>query len=201
MNAARNKLKNKTGASLGEMMVTVLILVLASGILVTGITLAANNFEKTFANSQAQVLESTLRAAIENELRYTTHIWVDKSFEDDADDGTKNVGFAGFFSKNFADDYDKMSEFNVIDVDGNPQNHGMIAVGNKPVVSEKSYSHGLKACFSVDNVVLTKEGSNVKVSKLTCSLEIVNSKGKTLAESTFAVMPINNVRVDVYSGS
>ena len=72
----KSKLHSKNGMTIGELLVAVLILLLATGLLVGGVSFAARNFEKSFSKSQANVLQSTLKEAINGELRYTTTIYV-----------------------------------------------------------------------------------------------------------------------------
>ena len=72
------KLNSKKGSSLGEMMVCVLILLLASTVITEGIAIACRHFEQSFMSSQAQIICSTLTSAVENELRYTEEVEIKK---------------------------------------------------------------------------------------------------------------------------
>ena len=62
------KLKSRSGFTLGEALVTVLILLLVSTIVATGIPVAKNAYEKVVLASNSEVLLSTTVSALRNEL-------------------------------------------------------------------------------------------------------------------------------------
>ena len=65
---AKRKLKGRAGFSLAETMLAVLILLLVSGIVATGIPAARNAYEKVIVAANAQVLLSTTATALRDEL-------------------------------------------------------------------------------------------------------------------------------------
>ena len=65
---ARQKLKRKAGFTLAETLMTVLILLMVSTIVATGIPAARNAYEKVVLSANAQLLMSTTTAALRDEL-------------------------------------------------------------------------------------------------------------------------------------
>ena len=63
-----NKLKRKSGFTLAETLLAVLILLLVSGIVATGIPVARNVYQKVVIGANAQALLSTTVAALRDEL-------------------------------------------------------------------------------------------------------------------------------------
>ena len=65
--------------SLVELLCALLILMLVSTGLVTGVQLGVNQYAKSMRSSESKILYSTLSSIISNELRYSTDITVDAS--------------------------------------------------------------------------------------------------------------------------
>lgn len=65
---ARKKLNNRSGFTLAETLLAVLILLLVSGIVATGVPAAKNAYLKVVVGSNAQALLSTTAAALRDEL-------------------------------------------------------------------------------------------------------------------------------------
>lgn len=63
-----HKLKSRAGFTLAETLLAVLILLLVSGIVATGVPVAKNVYEKTVVAANAQVLLSTTITALKDEL-------------------------------------------------------------------------------------------------------------------------------------
>jgi len=76
MKQARRKLKSSAGFSLGEMLVTVLILMLASVIMATGMPAAQNAYEKVVIGANAKALLSTTVSALRDELATAQNVTV-----------------------------------------------------------------------------------------------------------------------------
>ena len=190
---AKSKLKNRHGASLGEMLVCVLILLLASGLLVSGVSLAAKQFERVFSKSQAQVIKSTLSSAISEELRYTSHVWIEK-------DGDSNR-FDGYFSKKYGGDKDNESRFSLADDEGSTLDskaYGYICVAGHGIVPNKVYSHGYRANVQISPVVSKSEEGEFSIDYFTVSLSIKRNQDEASKETTtFMVIPVNEPKVDV----
>ena len=66
------KLRNQNGLTLTEMLCTVIIVLLFSGLVAVGANAAVRSFRVSMADSQAQELCSTLTTAISDKLRYCT---------------------------------------------------------------------------------------------------------------------------------
>lgn len=95
---ARQKMGNQKGFTLAETLLAVLILLLVSVIVATGIPAARNAYEKVIVASNAQVLLSTAATALRDELGTAWNIKID----DDADktlNGTLG-SFVIYFSAN-----------------------------------------------------------------------------------------------------
>lgn len=75
--ALKNKISNRRGMSLGEVMVAILLLTLATMTLVSTVSLAIRQYNNSVRSSEAQSLASTLRTVMENELTYTTEVHAD----------------------------------------------------------------------------------------------------------------------------
>lgn len=81
MNTLKEKLKTKVlrseaGLTLTEMLVTVLIMVLASSLMVTGISTALDTYRKTVNTSNAQMALSTTLSVLKSELGVSTDVRV-----------------------------------------------------------------------------------------------------------------------------
>ena len=190
---AKDKLINRHGTSLGEMLVCVLIMLLASGLLVSGVSLASNLFERTFSKSQAQVIKSTLSAAVSEELRYTTHVWVEKT-------GSK-YSFDGYFSNRYGGDEDGESRFTIADDKGrtiSSDSYGYICAAGNNMVSSKVYSHGYRANITIVPTVSGTGTGVLKIDYFTVTISIQkNGDSSTRESTTFMVIPINEPQVDV----
>lgn len=157
----------------------ILILLLASGLLVGGISFASRHFEESLTNSQANILQSTLNEAINGELRYTTTIYVDDS---------ENENFCGYFSPNFGKIVVDSGEVFYSDTDGQ-----VTADGNK-LISGKAYSHGITADVNVA-LVKTTTGTKKYANYFSVTVTVKNKKGKTISTESFSVIPISTIEL------
>ena len=73
----RKKLKSKRGFTLGETLLAVLILLMVSTIVASGIPSAKNAYEKVVLASNAEVLLSTTISSLRNELSTAKNIVID----------------------------------------------------------------------------------------------------------------------------
>ena len=67
-----NKLRDQKGLTMVELLVTVVIVLLFSGLVAVGADAGVRSFRTSMADSQAQELCSTLTTAISDKLRYCT---------------------------------------------------------------------------------------------------------------------------------
>jgi prepilin-type N-terminal cleavage/methylation domain-containing protein len=75
-NIFKNKIKGKSGFTLAEVLIAMLILLMVSAIVAAGIPSAKNAYEKMVLSSNAEVLLSTTVSALRNELGPATDISV-----------------------------------------------------------------------------------------------------------------------------
>ena len=185
-NLIRNKLSDKRGFSLGELLAATVILLLASQVMTQGMAFATRMYKESLTRSHAKQLCSTLTNVIEKELRYTTSV---------------NKGSDGTVLKYFSPTYGKTeSAFAAIDenenkIDGTAG--GEIAVqltaedGSRywqKLISSASYSSfDLKA--TIQSVKL--EGTTFHV-----ILEITDKDGKKIVTNKFDVIAVNDIKLD-----
>lgn len=89
----KRKLCSPRGATLTEMLCVVVVLLLMTGLLATGAAFTVRAYRSSMADSQAQLLSSTLRTAITDKLRYCGSVEGDKIFLQD-------IGAASTFGLN-----------------------------------------------------------------------------------------------------
>lgn len=196
-----NKIHSKKGASLAEMLICVLILLLASGTLVTGISLASNNFEKSFSNSQAQSIASTLMAAVQGELRYTKTIEFTKGagYVNPSDDTAGGGPVLDF--KYSSPEFDIMGYFSNDD-------SGRVVIANVDTTAEiqgfellakGTYSHKLKATVTVNSVKDKLVGGKTEVTCMNVTVNITREGSSDIVEtSNFDVVPIGHPKATVH---
>lgn len=176
------KKNNKKGFTLGEMLVTVLILLLATSGMVTTIALASGQFNSSVRESEAQILCSTLKTIISDELCYTTEIHTDSS---------GNV--TSYQSQNYVQE----KALGTLTTDGRGSNgYGLIAVGSAEnaddiavILGKGSYTRGMLAkvtSFSYDS------------SKFLFTVTISIAYGDTeITTETFQVRNVNKIVANV----
>lgn len=76
INKIKYKLRSTSGMSLGEILVVILILLLATGTVTSTMMLANKHYKSSLRNSEANVLYSTLSDIITNELSYASEVYV-----------------------------------------------------------------------------------------------------------------------------
>ena len=179
------KFSSSKGFSLGELLAATLILLLASQVMAQGVAFAARMYNESLTRSHSKQLCSSLTAAIETELRYTTSIEYD----------TSTGKLKNYFSREYGQ---TGSSFLSIDQDNKVADTGELAVktnsGTKSayqrLLSSSTYSsYDLQA-----KVVSTTYDKDEN--QFTVNLEIYNNKDEKLLESTFDVIPINNLKIN-----
>ncbi|MGN0169639.1 MAG: prepilin-type N-terminal cleavage/methylation domain-containing protein [Lachnospiraceae bacterium] len=140
------KIRSNSGMSLLEMLCAVMILLLVSGGMTTAVSLAARQYQISMRGSEAQVLCSTLKTVIANELAYTTDIRVDTLNES----GEGNVKM--FQSQNYVI---KGNLSTLMTDESGINGYGQILLGNSAdtgesmnILGKASYSNGLLAKIS-----------------------------------------------------
>ncbi len=176
------KLKNSKGFTVGEVLVCVLILLLASGLLVGGVVLASNHFERSFRNSHAQVLSSTLMAAIEGELRYTSEVTVSGTGEE--------CTLSSYVRPNSSDDVSFTQTDGRIQLLGTAEGSAALEL-----VAPGTYSHGLRAEITSVSVSCKDVGGRNEAVKMGVTMEITKANGEQVEEVFFDVIPIAHPRL------
>ena len=178
----KERLKSKRGLTLGETMLAMLILILLSGAMATGIMFASDHFSKSMIRSESKVLYSTLENVIKNELANTKTVELGAARADGSRELTR------FFSQNYAA-HDALSSFMVF-----PEGraYGELALGSElevnKLLSSSAYTYGLGA--SVDVSYFTSP-EHFRV-----NLTIYNKDGISLISEPFDVVPLNKVQTD-----
>ena len=115
------------GFTLVEMLCTIVIILLISALVVTGVQLGVRSYHRSVSDSEAQVLCSTLTTAISDELRYagTVHL-------------TGGTRFS-FFSQRYGDD----AAFTV-------NSDGQVLLSGNKLIPSKAYAYGARARLAIE---------------------------------------------------
>ena len=197
--ALRRKLNSRGGFTLTELLTTTMILLLVTSVLVTGVALAAGQYQKSMVLSGSKVLASTLTSVIQSELASTGT----------AVPGAKISGsehaLDGFFSMTYANTRD-LSRFYAVEVGeagisvsedgygelmlGTIKNGKMI--GNLLISSSAYSSCDLKAKAEV-TCKLSADGTEITLFHVV--LHILSPSGEEMTNA-FDVLPLNHVSAD-----
>ena len=155
------KLRNQNGLTLTEMLCTVIIVLLFSGLVAVGANAAVRSFRISMADSQAQELCSTLTTAVSDKLRYCT---VEA-------DNTVFIQGVGYVYRSA----DKIFTVN---------DRGQVYLGENKFLGAYAYPEGLKVKdFSVEY--------NGTERVFTVKFQIEDRRETKLAEADFQVKQIN----------
>lgn len=129
---------NSRGFTLGELLVTILILLLVTGGMVTTVSLAAGQFSTSVRESEAQILGSTLKNIISDELCFTSEVHIDGdgnviSYQSQSYVQEQGLGY--FTTSNGDDEYGWLCVGNASDPDYAPT----------LILGKGSYTRGLTA--------------------------------------------------------
>ena len=165
------KLRDQSGFSLVESLCAVIVLLLVSAVIMTGSRLAADTFSRSVSVSEAQVLCSTLKTVIADELRSTGTVFVDES------------GYLeGIFSTHYGISAGNMSSFGAVSHDGSPAAVGELTLGGEKLLSSSAYTYGARASVSVSYA----EEENC----FTATLTVYDGEGREIKTTEFDVMPV-----------
>lgn len=164
---AKQKFRSQKGFTLVEMLCTIIVLLLVSALMVTGIRLAAKTLRKSVMDSESYMLCTTLRTLVSDELRYCGTI--DTT---DADTGVK------FFSQNYGENcyFSVNDDGHVVLVDSDGES-------NK-ILTSNSYPYGMMATVAINKYDSTTRIFNVTVT-------VTDSDGGELSSSTFDAKQLN----------
>ena len=174
---ATNKLIDRKGMTLTELLAGIIVMLLVAGIMVIGVKLGSDAYVKSVSMSEAQQLCSTLTSLVNDELRYCSEVYVKDSkvgiFSENFGKGTNDTGLI----------YAQDDKEQVVLKD---------EVGNRSykILSSRSYPYNLKA-----TVDLTYDQSTGDNGTFNAKVEVYRTEGKVLATTTFQVQPLNHVVV------
>ena len=174
---ATNKLIDRKGMTLTELLAGIIVMLLVAGIMVIGVKLGSDAYVKSVSMSEAQQLCSTLTSLVNDELRYCGTIYLEDN---------NNVSF---FSNNFGGSKNAGLSFDQND-------KGQVVLkgeeGSRPhkILSRNSYPYNLKG--RVDLTYDRNAGDN---GTFNATVEVYRTEGKVLATTTFQVQPLNHVSV------
>ena len=158
------KLRSRSGMTLTKLLCAVVIVILISGLLSVGIRFSVRSYRQSMAASQAQVLSSTLTAAISDKLRYCGSVSPD--------------GDQIFIRDMGSVEGDEKGEVFRISEDGE------LMLGNSKLLGSRVYPEGLRVdSFQMSYVSTTGIFS--------VSFTIVDSGGTELATENFEVKRVN----------
>lgn len=158
------KLRNQKGLTMVEMLATVVIVLLFSGLLAVGADAGVRSFRTSMADSQAQELCSTLTTALSDKLRYCT-----------VDTARQKIFFQDLGYVEYTGD-NPMSVFAV-------NRDGQLELNKKRFLGKAAYPEGLK----IGDGFSIKFKDNI----FTVSFQIINREGTAMASADFQVKRIN----------
>ena len=122
------KLRQTAGFTLTELLCTIVVLVLVSACVALGVSMGQRVYAKSVSYSEAQVLCSTLKTTMSDELRYS---------------GTMQVedGVVGFFSQKYGGE-DAYAGFTT-------DEKGQVLLGGHKLLPSKAYPYGIRAAVEV----------------------------------------------------
>lgn len=155
--------KNSAGFTLIEILCSVLVVVLLTGMIVTGITFGAKNYGKNLSISEARTLYCTLATVVTDELRYSTGV---------------TAGAGGTVSGMFSQSFGRIDS-GVFESDSS----GRVYLGENRLLSNSAYTRGAKASVTVIYDPETRI--------FTADIVISSSKGDEIYGHDFQVRQIN----------
>lgn len=157
-----NKLRDQKGLTMVELLVTVVIVLLFSGLVAVGADAGVRSFRTSMADAQAQELCSTLTTALSDKLRYCT-----------VENDTNRIFFQDV-------GYVDGTIDSVFSVNGD----GQLELGGKRFLGKAAYPQGLK--IKKDDFSISFAGNT-----FTVKFQIINREGTTMASADFQVKRIN----------
>lgn len=162
MRSIRKKLRSRRGITLVEMIAATGVLALLGLMLHTGLFMAQNSYGKMMAESESQILLSTLTDLLCNELRYARDVVT-------TNDGT----LSRYTSANFGSN-------TTLSVDKN----GELMAKNRRVLSSGAYGNGAY-CVDTWNITYDEDGRVFQVYLM------VTGPHSTSNETSFSVRCLN----------
>ena len=174
---ATNKLIDRKGMTLTELLAGIIVMLLVAGIMVIGVKLGSDAYVKSVSMSEAQQLCSTLTSLVNDELRYCSEVYVKDSK-------------VGIFSENFGKGTNDTGLIYAQDDKGQVVLEDEVGNLSYKILSSRSYPYNLKA-----TVDLTYDKTNTAFENgvFNATIKVYRTEGKVLATTTFQVQPLNYV--------
>ena len=160
-----NKLRDQKGLTMVELLVTVVIVLLFSGLVAVGADAGVRSFRTSMADAQAQELCSTLTTALSDKLRYCT-----------VENDPNRIFFQDV-------GYVDGTIDSVFSVNGD----GQLELNKKRFLGKAAYPQGLKIKNDFSNDFSISFADNT----FTVSFQIINREGIAMASADFQVKRIN----------
>lgn len=157
--------KRCAGFTLVEMLCAIVVLILVSMLMAVGVRLGVESYVTSVSASEAQVLCSTLRTTVSDELRYSGTVVSDSS-------GIR------FFSRTHGNEAGDSKE-----VGFSQDENGRVTLGGTKLLPNKAYPYGLQA-----TVELTAYDESNGIFHVAVE---VTRNGHVLSEATFEVQRLN----------
>lgn len=122
------------GFTLVEMLCTIVIILLISALVVTGVQLGVRSYHRSISDSEAQVLCSTLTTAISDELRYAGTVHLTGGTRT-----TYDMTQFSFFSQRYGDN----AAFTV-------NSDGQVLLSGNKLIPSKAYAYGARARLAIE---------------------------------------------------
>lgn len=164
------KLRSQSGMTLTEMLCALVVLMLISSLLAVGVRFAVQTYRTSMADSQAQMLCSTVTTAIADKLRYCSGVT-----SEDGKVFIKDIGSV---------ESDEQGSFFQVDETG--QIVMQSGSETKQLLGAKSYPRGLK-------IRELKVAFSDTDRRFAVSFDVTDTAGTVLASSCFDVRCINDV--------
>lgn len=177
------KLRSRSGMTLTEMLCALVVLMLISALLAVGVRFGVQTYRTSMADSQAQVLCSTVTAAIEDKLRYCGAVSTEEN-------GKLFIQGIGSVSGNDDGGFFSVNDDGQIVLDVRDE------TGEKKLLGAKSYPRGLKIAGNDDFKITFDQASGIFHVKF----KVTDTAGTTLASSEFDVKRINEVSAESSGG-
>ncbi len=165
-----DRLRNKQGMSIVELLSAIIVMLLVTVVLVTGVKLGVKAYTKSVSMSEAQVLCSTLTTIVSDDLRYAGTVYPNNKAAD-------GVDVLKLFVQGKGEGYYTQND------DGQVVFH-RDTEGDAKLLGKGSYPYGLKA-----NVTVTVENDT-----FTAVVEVTSKTDNVLSQNTFEVKPINGMK-------
>ena len=155
----------KSGFTLVEMLCTIVVLLLVTGLMTVGVRLAVKAYDKEVSHAESKELCATIRTLVNDELRYCNNVEV-------TEDSSGNTVIS-FFSQNYGEN----AEYTV-------DEEGQVLLGGNKILSAKSYSYNMRA-----RVDISAYDKTTRI--FDASVTVTDTDGAVLAESNFQVKQLN----------